>query len=230
MIQMPYTSGNVHNMAITFNKKTTTTLLGNSGFHVAKSIVLKNSKENNVLEVEKSFELPFFVKPNNGGSSLGASKVENKSQIEVAIKKAFENGSEVIVEDYLEGREFTCGVIWNGAKPMALHITEIESSKIFFDFDAKYKYDGTTEITPAVLPEVLYKKCQHISEQIYKVLDCRGVIRIDYKLKENDFFIIEVNTVPGMTEKSIVPQQAAPMGISKTQLIEMIIEDCLSGR
>jgi D-alanine-D-alanine ligase len=230
MIHLPYTSGKIHNMSLTFNKKTTTTVLGNYGFNVAKSIVLKSKKDYNLSIIEKTFNLPFFIKPNNGGSSIGASKIENNSEIENAIDKAFENDSEVIIEDYLNGREFTCGVIWNGTKPMALHITEIESSKIFFDFDAKYKYDGTKEITPAILQDDLYKKCQLISEQIYSLLDCRGVIRIDYKLVKNDFFIIEVNTVPGMTEKSIVPQQAEAMGISKKTLIEMIIEDCLSGR
>ena len=227
MLQIPYTTGGVLNMATTFNKKYTTRLLENWGFKVAKSIVLHDPAQVDVSSISQTLKFPLFVKPNEGGSSLGVSKVFEAKELPDAVANSFSTGSSVIIEEFIEGKEYTCGVMGEKTGFRALHITEIALEKEFFDYAAKYTYDRTEEITPARLPEHLYKKCQQISEDIFEKFECRGVVRIDYILHGEEFYVIEINTVPGMTEYSLVPQQAAAMGISKTELITRIIENVL---
>lgn len=227
MIGLKYTSGDSLNTALTFNKGYTTALLNNMGFNVAKSIVLKTPAGLNIDKISQKLSFPVFVKPNEGGSSLGVSKVFDVSGLSEAVKKAYATKSSIIIEEFIEGKEFTCGAMRINEKATALHITEIASEKEFFDFAAKYSYDRTEEITPARLPEDLYALCQSITEEIFVNFNCKGVIRVDYILKGNQFYVIEINTIPGMTEKSIVPQQAAAMGIGKKELISLIIEEGL---
>ncbi len=133
-----------------------------------------------------------------------------------------------MIEEYLDGREFTCGVICGKENYRALAVTEITTEREFFDYEAKYSLDQTKEITPAQLPEELYETCRSTSENIARSFECKGVIRIDYKLVEGVFHVIEINTVPGMTETSLVPQQAAAIGIGKAELIDLMIESAES--
>jgi D-alanine-D-alanine ligase len=226
MIGMPYTTGGVMNMALTFNKVFTTRLLRNMGFNAAGGVVITHPNSLNTDAVVKELGLPLFVKPNEGGSSIGASKVNEAPALPAAVAAAHAEGSAVLIESFITGREFTCGVLCIEGKFKALAITEISTKKEFFDFAAKYAYDQTEEITPAQLPESQYSECQRISERIAEAFNCRGVVRIDYKLMDDKFYVIEINTVPGMTEHSIVPQQAAALGISKPELINMLIADC----
>ncbi len=230
LIDMPYTSGDVLNSSITFHKITTTRIMRMMGFNVAQGILVNRPDELNISEVTSKLGYPVFVKPNEGGSSLGISKVKQESELEEAVKKAYSVGGAVLIEEYLEGGEFTCGVIQTPEGPRALEITEIRTKKEFFDYAAKYDYDQTQEITPAELPADLYKKCQRISKEIFTAFMCRGFARVDYKLKGNEFYPIEINTVPGMSDKSLVPQQAEAAGISKKDLITMIIEATLPKR
>ncbi len=224
MIGMPYTSGGVMNTSITFNKIFTTRILNKLGFNSAAGVLVESVDELNEESIEKELKLPLFVKPNEGGSSLGVSKVKTISELKPAVELALSKGSSVLIEEFLAGREVTCGVISTENGPKALEITEITTKKEFFDYAAKYEYDQTEEITPAQIPPHLYAKCQRLSEQIYKLFHCKGISRIDYKLNGEEFYVIEINTVPGMTDKSLVPQQAAAMGIDKTTLISMIID------
>jgi D-alanine-D-alanine ligase len=225
MIGMPYTSGDVLNTSLTFHKISTTRLLSKMGFNVAKGIMLKDPSELNIEEVEKALSFPVFVKPNEGGSSLGISKVSSADGLMAAVELAFSKGAEVLIESYLDGRELTCGAIQTeGGGAMALAVTEIITQKEFFDFAAKYDYDQTQEITPADIPADLYKKCQETTVEIFKAFECRGCARVDYKLINGEFYAIEINTVPGMTDKSLVPQQAAEVGIGKKELISRIID------
>jgi D-alanine-D-alanine ligase len=224
MIGMPYTTGGVMNTALTFNKVFTTRLLKQMGFNAAGGVLLRNPSELDAEYVAKTLKFPLFVKPNEGGSSLGVSKVKQIEEISAAVDLAYSKGSAILIEEFLSGREVTCGVLCENGVYKALAITEIKTKKEFFDYAAKYTYDQTEEITPAELPEHLYKRCQEISEKVAAAFHCRGVVRIDYKLDGETFSVIEINTVPGMTEFSIVPQQAAALGIGKTELITRIIK------
>lgn len=224
MIGLPYTTGGVLNMALTFNKSYTTRTLGAMGFKVARSLMVDELPTSTEFLLSSGLGLPVFVKPNEGGSSLGASKVSKADELLPAISKALAADKAALIEEFITGTEFTCGCISENGKPRALHITEIESSKSFFDFEAKYNYDQTREITPARLVDDRYRECQQLTERIYEALNCRGVIRVDFILNQAGFYVIEVNTVPGMTSKSIVPQQARAMGITDTELVTRIFE------
>ncbi len=225
MLGIPYTTGDVLNMSITFNKKATTTFLKSLGFSVAESVVLYKNEEWNVDSILQRVGLPCFVKPNNGGSSIGTSKVKELGQLMPAIEKAFKEDGQVIIESFLNGTEVTCGVIqWEG-KVRALPMTEIVSENEFFDFEAKYK-GKSHEITPARIDQALFEEIQNLSEKIYIQLKCRGMIRVDFIIHDGLPHVVEVNTVPGFSAASIIPQQAACVGIDKTALITAVIQSC----
>ena len=225
MLGIPYTTGDVLNMSITFNKKATTTFLKSLGFSVAESVVLYKNEEWNADSILHRVGLPCFVKPNNGGSSIGTSKVKELGQLMPAIEKAFKEDGQVIIESFLNGTEVTCGVIqWEG-KVRALPMTEIVSENEFFDFEAKYK-GKSNEITPARIDKALFEEIQNLSEKIYIHLKCRGMIRVDFIIHDGLPHVVEVNTVPGFSAASIIPQQAACVGIDKTALITAVIRSC----
>jgi len=225
MLGIPYTTGDVLNMSITFNKKATTTFLKSLGFSVAESVVLYKNEEWNADSILHRVGLPCFVKPNNGGSSIGTSKVKELGQLMPAIEKAFKEDGQVIIESFLNGTEVTCGVIqWEG-KVRALPMTEIVSENEFFDFEAKYK-GKSNEITPARIDKALFEEIQNLSEKIYIQLKCRGMIRVDFIIHDGVPHVVEVNTVPGFSAASIIPQQAACVGIDKTALITAVIRSC----
>ncbi len=223
MLGIPHTTGDVLNMATTFNKKATTRLLGTLGYSVAKSIVLKKQESYSVSFIVQNLGLPCFVKPNNGGSSIGTSRVNLAEDMHLALDKAFKEDTEVIIEEFIAGTEVTCGVIVYQGKVTALPVTEIVSKKEFFDFEAKYQ-GASEEITPARIDDSLRDRIQRSCEDIYKRLDCRGMIRVDFLIREQEIFVVEVNTVPGFTEASIIPQQAAVVGINKTELISAVLD------
>lgn len=228
LIGMPYSTSGLMTSAITFNKESCKRYLAPLGIHMAKSIVLSKGERIDESYIIKTVGLPCFVKPNNGGSSIGTSKIENAHELKPALKKAFKEDSQVIVESYLSGTEITCGVTNYGGKITALAITEIIPPKTSRFFDLKVKYDGSTsEITPARLPQKKYIECLRLSEKIYHSLHCTGIIRIDYFYSSGKFYLLEVNTIPGMTKESLIPKQAMHIGISFTQLISNSIEAAL---
>ncbi len=227
VIGMPYTTGSVLNLSLTFNKLFTGRMLRQLGFDAARGVLLHHPQEVDVEALEHELGYPMFVKPNEGGSSLGVSKVKQANELPAALELAFSKGGSVIIEEFMGGREITCGVLCTGGVYQALAITEIVTQKEFFDFAAKYSYDQTEEITPAPLPEADYLLCQRVSERIARVFECRGVVRIDYKYEPGRIRPIEINTVPGMTQYSIVPQQAEAVGISKQALITRLVEGTL---
>jgi D-alanine-D-alanine ligase len=224
MIDMPYTTGSVLNLALTFNKRFTNDVLRERGFNTARGLLLSSPADFDEKEIVDKLKLPVFVKPNQGGSSLGISKVSKAEDLKAAVEKAYRENSDILIEEFLNGREFTCGVICGKEKYQALAVTEIATEREFFDYEAKYNLAQTKEITPAQLPEDLYETCRSTSEKIAKSFQCKGVVRIDYKLVGEVFHVIEINTVPGMTETSLVPQQAAAIGIGKKELIDLMIE------
>jgi D-alanine-D-alanine ligase len=225
MLGIPHTTGDVHTMSLTFNKKSTTRTLGQMGYTVAKSMVLKKHEPYSVSFVIKNLGLPCFVKPNCGGSSIGTSRVNQAEELHLALDKAFREDEAVIIEEFIAGTEVTCGVIKYKGEVIALPITEIVSKKEFFDFEAKYQ-GASEEITPARIPDAIRDKIHNICVDVYKRLECKGMIRIDFLIRGEETFLVEVNTVPGFTEASIIPQQAAVIGISKKELITTVIEGC----
>jgi D-alanine-D-alanine ligase len=223
LLNIPVTSGGVTNMSLTFNKKLTTRILGSMGYNVAKSLVVKRTEGYSSSFIIRNVGLPCFVKPNCGGSSIGASRVNVPEELHLAVDKALSVGDQVIIEEFIEGTEVTNGVIVINEKVTALPITEIVSKKAFFDFEAKYQ-GASEEITPARLPEDLTLRIRQTSEDIYRKLDCAGMIRIDYLIREGELFVVEVNTVPGFSEASIIPQQAAVAGMDKKALISTVLQ------
>ena len=226
MLSIPHTTGGVLSMSLTFDKEATKALLSRQGLKTAASKLLLRHETYSSSGIIDKVGLPCFVKPNRGGSSFGASKVDRTEDLMVAVEKAFKEDDEVLVETFIQGREVTCGVISYRGLPRSLPVTEIISEAEFFDYAAKYE-GKSKEITPAPIDDALYHQIQQMSERIFTLLNCRGMIRIDYLIKDQEPYVIEVNTVPGFSEASIIPQQAEVDGISKKELITMVIESAL---
>lgn len=223
MIGVPYVSSNALACAITFNKWTCNSILKQYGYKCANAVVLRNPNgwdEKNVLEM---ITLPCFVKPNNGGSSFGISKVKKEDELGDAIKKAFEEGTEVMIEEFVAGTEVTCGVVKLRGKVTALPITEIVSENEFFDYEAKYK-GASQEITPARISDEMTKEIQKQATGIFELLHLNGMARIDFIIQQDVPYVIEVNTVPGLSEESIVPQQARAAGMTLPELFGGLLE------
>jgi len=226
LLNLPYTSCGMLTSALTFNKSICNDLVEKYGVLVGKTILITKNDSIKVAELIAEVGLPCFVKPNKGGSSIGISKVFISEDLENAIKKAFEQDNEVIIQKYIKGREITCGVISINKELKAFPITEIVSQNDYFDYEAKY-LGKSKEITPAQIPETSEKECKSTSLYLYKKLNCKGVVRFDYIISNNQLYFLEVNTVPGLSESSIVPQQANAIGISTTKLFTILIEEAL---
>jgi D-alanine-D-alanine ligase len=230
MIGLPYTTCDAVTSAITMNKGYTKAIVnGVKDLNVARSVQLFSNNSETSDEVLAELNLPLFVKPNNGGSSIGMSKVKSGDELPEALEKAFKEDSQVLVEEYIKGREFTIGVYKGYEGIKVLPATEIVTSKEFFDFEAKYTTGVTEEITPGRMSDEEKNRVEAVVQDAYKKLNCRGVVRIDYILEETTgkFFFIEVNTVPGQTENSIIPQQVRSIGRTikdfYTELIEVVL-------
>jgi len=224
MINVPYSTSGQLTSAITFDKGICTTLLNSLGYNVAISVVLHKEKKWSVENILKKVKLPCFVKPNNGGSSFGISKVVDQHKLEAAIVNAFNYDEQVMVEELMEGREVTNGAFSEGDHVVNMPVTEIITNNDFFDFEAKYE-GAAEEITPADISEELTKLIQSYTSKIYRDLNLRGLIRIDYILIENIPHIIEVNTTPGLSENSLIPQQANEMGLTLETLFDKVINE-----
>ncbi len=224
---IPYSTCSVHSSSLTFNKWFCSNYLNNFGIRMAQSVKLTKGELIDVPGIIKKLGLPVFVKPNAGGSSFGVTKVKTAGELAEAVKKAWEESNEALVEQFIEGTEFTCGLVKIRNKKIVFPVTEVLPKNEFFDFEAKYTPGVTEEITPARLPGHLFEKCQNISSQIYDLCQCSGIVRIDYILKNDEFYFLEVNTTPGMTATSFVPQQIKAMGMELKNIISLIIEDKL---
>ena len=231
LIGLPYTSCDTATSALTFNKRYTVAVAGFGGIAVAKSLHLISSTQLSPDQILTQVTLPLFVKPNNGGSSFGISKVNTAAELAPALEKAFKEDSQVLVEEFISGREFTIGVFKSKGVTTVLPITEIKTENEFFDFEAKYE-GKSEEITPAKITETMFKDLSEAAKQVYAILNCRGVVRIDfiYDEKAQRAFLLEVNTVPGQSEASIIPQQVRAMGWNLTDFYATIIEDSLASK
>ena len=230
MLKIPYSACDVQSSALTFNKYFCNNYLRSFGIPMANSVRLMAGEKYSAAQLVESLGLPLFVKPSAGGSSFGITKVKNGNDLVEAVNKALDESPEVIIEQFIDGKEFTCGVVKIGARKLVFPVTEVIPKNEFFDYESKYIPGMADEITPARISEELTLKIQTLSSQIYELCNCKGIVRIDYILQGETFNFLEVNTVPGMTETSFIPQQIKAMGLSLTDLLTDIIEDGLISR
>ncbi len=228
-LHIPYTSCNAATSALTFNKRYTVAVAAFAGLYVAKSLHLFHGDGCTASDVSSQLALPLFVKPNNGGSSIGMSKVTRADDLDAAIQKAFKEDDQVLVEEFIKGREFTIGVFKSKGKIIALPITEIISKNEFFDFEAKYE-GASEEITPAQIGNDIAEKVRKNAIKAYSVFNCNGIVRIDFIYDEQvgQPFLLEINTVPGQSAASLVPQQVVAMGWSLKDFYSALIEECFN--
>ncbi len=225
-LKIPYSSCSSSISEMTFNKFKCNNKLKELGFNCANSLLyIRNDHINNDYII-KELKLPVFVKPNQSGSSLGISKVKKKSDLKSAIQEALLFDEDIIIEEYINGIELSCGVLRIKKKIITLPITEIISENEFFDYKAKYE-GMSQEITPAKISEEIAINIRKITTNIYEKLDLRGVCRIDFILKNKIPYIIEINTIPGLSQESIIPKQAKEAGISLKELFDYCIENTI---
>ena len=205
MVGVPYNTSSSAITALTFQKFHCNQFLKNFGINVPEAVLIKPDDEINEKEILKKVGLPCFVKPANGGSSYGVTKVKKDIELLLAIKEAFNHGTEIVVEESIEGREVTCGVYRDVEGVKALPITEIISENEYFDYDAKYN-GKSKEITPADLDEQVTNNIKDLTKEIYDILGMKGIVRIDYIINDRESpYLIEINSVPGMSKQSIIP-------------------------
>lgn len=227
LLQIPQSSCGYYQAALTFNKRDLLSVLKPYGIKAANSYYLNKGDEINTTEIVKSVGLPCFVKPNKSGSSFGISKVKLQDELEQAIAKAYQEDDEIIIESFLNGTEVSVGVIKYNDVVTVLPITEIVSENEFFDYDAKY-LGKSQEITPARITAEMTAKIQKIAKRIYEILKMEGFSRSEFIIVNDEPHLLELNTVPGMTTESLLPQQAEKAGISLAQLFSNSIEMALN--
>lgn len=228
MLHIPYTTCNACTSAVTFNKAFCNAVLRRYGIRVADSVHLLRQESYQPEEIVKELGLPCFVKPNSEGSSIGVTKVKVAEELRSAIEKAFLEDKEVLVERFIKGKEYSCGLMRRHGKIIVFPIAAIVPKNEFFDYEAKYK-GASDEIVPAPISEELRIEIGEISTQVYRTLNCKGVVRCDFIVEDDtqDVYFLEVNTTPGQSEESIVPKQAKAMGWSLEDLYENMIEEAL---
>ena len=231
MLHLPYTSCDAATSALTFNKRYTVAVAAFGGINVAKSLHLFKHTPITTEQILLQLRLPFFVKPNNGGSSIGMSKVNEANELQPALGKAFKEDDQILIEEFINGREFTIGVYKTKGETIVLPITEIkiDSEKDFFDFEAKYQ-GKSEEITPAKIDHSMAEQLQVAAKKVYQLLNCRGVVRIDFIYSDSlhQAFMLEVNTVPGQSAASVIPQQVKAMGWTLSDFYSALIEEALN--
>jgi len=221
-LNIGHTSCKAEISALTFNKYQCNNKLRELGFICAKSILNTLEKPVTINNITDNIGLPCFIKPNESGSSYGITKVIQSKNINSAINSALEYSSEVIIEEYIKGRELSCGVFLDGNVIDTLPITEIQSENEFFDYEAKYQ-GKSKEITPAEITEELALNIKEISTSVYNKLHLKGICRIDFIVMENQPYIIEINTIPGLSKESIIPQQLEAANIKLTDFFTICL-------
>lgn len=230
MMGVPYSACSVECSAVTFNKSLCKKLLaGCEHIHLAREILIKGDSELPDSDtIVEELGLPLFVKPNASGSSFGVTKVKNRDQILPAIEQALAESESVLLEQFIDGREVSCGMMVIDQKEWILPVTELITDKEFFDFEAKYTDGVTREVTPAQMSDEVIGKLNRATAQAYHILGCRGVVRIDFIVDPSGTpYFIEANTTPGMSANSIVPQQWREAGLSMTKAFTMVINETL---
>ncbi len=227
IINIPYTTCSHLVAALTFNKYFCNNYLKNHDIKIAESILLHKHEDNTekVCNFAEKVGFPIFIKPNEGGSSFGTFKVKSQAEIEAAVESAFEHSREVIVEQFISGREITCGLVKTDNQITAFTPCELVSKNEFFDYEAKYNSDLNEEIIPAPFTPNILQECKKMSVEIYKKLTCKGIVRIDYIVHNDELYFLEVNTIPGMTSESIVPKMLRYDNINLKNILTQLITE-----
>ena len=230
LMKLPYTSCDAATSALTFNKRYTVAVAAFAGIGVARSVHLFSHTPVDPADILKRLQLPVFVKPNNGGSSIGMSKVSKAEDLSTALQKAFKEDDQILIEEFISGREFTIGVFKSKGEIITLPFTEIKTHKEFFDFEAKYTAGMSEEITPAQVDETAAEKVRSTAKKVYQTFNCRGIVRMDFIFhdQKKEPYLLEINTVPGQSEASIVPQQVRANGWTLKDFYSKLIEECLA--
>lgn len=230
LIGLPFSCCDVLPAALTFNKFYCNRFLKNFDILVAESLLFRKGAPISIEEINKKIGYPCFVKPNASGSSFGITKVKSENQIQLALDRAFTEGDEVMVEKFIEGTEVTCGIYKTKQKTVALPITEVVPKNDFFDYNAKYN-GQVQEITPARIQQQTAEQIQQLTAKVYDILNCKGIVRMDYIISnEGAIYLLEINTTPGMTETSFIPQQVKAAGLNMTDVLTEIIENELNNQ
>lgn len=224
MLGVPYSTCSLLGEAMTFDKYTCTNYLQGFGIETTNPLMLVRGKTYDLDSVLAAAGLPCFVKPNAEGSSFGVSKVKTKVDLQQALDAAFEKCREVLVETFIDGTEFTCGLYKAGDKKVIFPVAEVVPKKEFFDYDAKYNASLSDEIIPGRFSEEITEKIQNMASEVYDILRCEGIIRIDGFVQGDKVIMLEVNTTPGMTANSFIPKMVKVMGINLRDVLTDIIE------
>ncbi len=226
LINLPYSTAGVRTSSLTFDKYLSKLYLQHTTIQTAKSLLLTKKYMLSEDTIIKELGLRCFVKPNASGSSFGITKVKEASELKKAIADAFaEDPRGVIIEEFIEGTEVSCGVFKTKKKSFVFNPTEIVTKNDFFDYQAKYTDGFSEEITPARIPQSQISDVQEKSSEIYDLFQCKGIVRVDFIIKDSTPYFLEINTVPGMSKESIFPKQARDYGISMKEILRMLIED-----
>jgi D-alanine-D-alanine ligase len=228
LLGIPYTTCDQLTSAITMNKGYTKAIVQTiPELQVARSMQLFEQEPTAAARIQEELQLPLFIKPNNGGSSIGMSKVKTWEELPEALDKAFAEDTQVLVEEFVSGREFSVGIFKANGQVTVLPATEIVSSREFFDYEAKYVPGVCEEITPGRMNSEEVARVERIAKKVYAVLNCKGAVRIDYFLQEDTgaFYFIEINTVPGQTETSLISQQVRATGMEVSVFYTLLIEE-----
>jgi D-alanine-D-alanine ligase len=246
---IPYSTSGARSLELSFNKFASKELVRKAGILTADAVLIRKEAASrhtasdsqpqweivsgnridpyNPEVVLEKVGLPCFIKPNAGGSSFGVSRINKAGDLENAINKAFKEDDEVLVEKYLPGRELTCGLLKTSSMEYIFPLTEIISRNEFFDYEAKYTVGMAEEVTPAEIPDKQARKCKAISSKIYDLMECRGLVRIDFIHSRGEFYFLELNGVPGMSRESIVPKMIRTMGHTEAEIYNLIIGETI---
>ncbi len=224
---IPYSCSNQFSSALTFNKYTCKSFLKQHNVLTPEASLVRKNIETDLEAVGEMVGFPCFVKPNNGGSSFGIAKVSRLEDLQGALEEALQEDDEAIVERYIKGTEVTCGLMKGRDGFTLFPITEIVSKNEFFDYEAKYTEGKAEEITPARIDNDVTKKCQDMAMDIYKLTNSTGIIRVDFIIKGNQVYFLELNSIPGMSEESIIPKQVSSMGMEMSTVLQQVIDEVL---
>jgi D-alanine-D-alanine ligase len=224
LLGIPYTTCSAFASALTFDKYACKCYLRSLEIDMADDFILKKTDDFDQTEIEKKIKYPMFVKPNTGGSSFGVTKVHSSCDLKTAIATARKENCDVIIESFISGTELSHGIYSTDKRMLEFPVTQIVSQTEFFDYEAKYE-GKSAEITPAPITEELSNRVKSLTKRIINRLSCKGLVRIDYICSDDRLYFLEINTVPGMSKASIIPQQIIHAGYSVSQVLDWLIED-----
>ncbi len=225
LLGIPYTSCGVDASSLSFNKFLCNRFIQSFGIKIAASFSYLKGEKVDKAKVMDNLGLPVFIKPSGSGSSVGVSKVNKPEDFDGAVEKAFREDNRILIEEAIMGRELACGVVRKGQELLVFPLTEVITQNEFFDYDAKYSGGKAREITPANIPQEVETDIKATSSMLYRQMDCNGFVRFDYILTETELYFLELNSIPGMSEHSLIPQQSEVFGLTKKELFTMVVDN-----